>query len=89
METMYHKILDTKIKREIEFHSERWKVWPDFGNCSDYWILEQRNAEGKRTGAMKIIRKRHSYDDGFVRKKIRAKDERDWIYYVDRRRMKI
>lgn len=84
-EKLYIKELDPERKRKMGYKSENWSLYPNMKNCN-YWILQQRNAQDKPTGIIRMIekskadRKRHFMDED----EIIAHSESDWIYYAKR-----
>lgn len=82
-EKLYIKELDPERKRKMGYKSENWSLYLDKKNCN-YWILQQRNAQNKPTGIIRMIekskadRKWHLVD----KDEIIAHSESDWIYYA-------
>ncbi len=67
------------------YKSENWSLYPDKKNCN-YWILQQRNAQNKPTGIIRMIEKGKADRKGLFidRNEIIAHSESDWIYYAKR-----
>jgi hypothetical protein len=61
------------------YKSENWSLYPDKKNCN-YWILQQRNAQNKPTGIIRMIKK--SKADKKRNDKVIPHSESDWIYYA-------
>lgn len=87
-EVLYQKVLDSQVKQKIELRSENWKLWTSNAR-NKYWILEQRDSRNKPIGAIKIILKERSEEEGIFKKKIICKNTNDWIYYVIKRRAEV
>lgn len=84
-ENLYIKELDPERKRKMGYKSENWHLYPDKKNCN-YWILQQRNAQNKPTGIIRMIEKGKADRKGLFidRNEIIAHSESDWIYYAKR-----
>ena len=81
-ERLYTKVDNREIIKKIEFSSERWEQY-GIGNTYNYIIMEQRNAEGKLTGYIKIIKKSRASVRGVFHTVVEA-NKSDWTYYKRR-----
>lgn len=81
-ELLYERITNLAEIEKVEFMSERWEQH-GVGNEYKYIVLEQRNAEGKLTGYIKVVPKSKANVSGVIKIHVEAK-RNDCMYYKRR-----